>query len=94
MRTSHVCCGVNCFFANEKYNLVDACGNQTGITSMGRRNIVGVRCSIRMEVPIAEDGELLIPEEYLRFLTALANKKMEANFQRTQKFLSNFKDQV
>ncbi len=74
--------------------LVDACGNQTGITSMGRRNIVGVRCSIRMEVPIAEDGELLIPEEYLRFLTALANKKMETNFQRTQKFLSNFKDQV
>jgi len=47
-----------------------------------------------MEVPIAEDGELLIPEEYLRFLTALANKKMESNFQRTQKFLSNFKDQV
>ncbi len=73
---------------------VDACGNQTGITSMGRRNIVGVRCSIRMEVPIAEDGGLLVPEEYLRFLTALANKKMEANFQRTQKFLSNFKDQV
>jgi tRNA(Phe) wybutosine-synthesizing methylase Tyw3 len=67
---------------------------ESGITSMGRRNIVGVRCSIRMEVPIAEDGELLIPEEYLRFLTALANKKMEANFQRTQKFLSNFKDQV
>lgn len=61
---------------------------------MGKRNIVGVRCSIRMEVPIAQSGHLLVSEEYLRFLTTLANQKMELNRQRTDTFLTRYIDQV
>lgn len=65
-----------------------------GITGMGKRNIVGVRCSIRLEVPIVQAGQLLVTDEYLQFLTALANQKMDLNRQRTDTFLLKFIDQV
>jgi len=61
---------------------------------MGKRNIVGVRCSIRLEVPIVQAGHTLVTDDYLRFLTGLANKKMELNRQRTDIFLLKFIDQV
>lgn len=61
---------------------------------MGKRNIVGVRCSIRLEVPIVLAGNMLVTEDYLRFLTALANRKMELNRQRTDTFSVKFMDQV
>ena len=61
---------------------------------MGKRNIVGVRCSIRLEVPIVQAGHALVTDDYLRFLTTLANKKMELNRQRTDTFLLKFIDQV
>ncbi|BBN02828.1 tRNA wybutosine-synthesizing protein 3 [Marchantia polymorpha subsp. ruderalis] len=63
---------------------------ESGITSAGKRFILAVRCSIRMEVPIADEGELLVTEEYLRYLTRLANKKMVLNQQRIDRFLSTF----
>ena len=61
---------------------------------MGKRNIVGVRCSIRLEVPVAEAGHVLVPESYLGFLTALANQKMKLNRQRSDQFMTNFIAQV
>lgn len=61
---------------------------------MGKRNIVGVRCSIRLEVPIVQAGRMLVTDDYLRFLTALANKKMDLNRQRTDTFLVKFIEQV
>lgn len=61
---------------------------------MGKRNIVGVRCSIRLEVPIVQAGRTLVTDDYLRFLTTLSNKKMELNRQRTDSFLVKFIDQV
>lgn len=67
---------------------------KSGITGMGKRNIVGVRCSIRLEVPIAEAGDVLVPESYLRFLTASANQKMKLNRQRSDQFMTNFIAQV
>lgn len=65
-----------------------------GITGMGKRNIVGVRCSIRLEVPIVQAGQSLVTDEYLQFLTALANQKMDLNRQRTDTLLLKFIDQV
>lgn len=61
---------------------------------MGKRNIVGVRCSIRLEVPIVKAGHTLVTGDYLRFLTSLANNKMELNRQRIDMFLLKFIDQV
>lgn len=73
---------------------VSAGFRESGISGMGKRNIVGVRCSIRLEVPIVLAGNMLVTEDYLRFLTALANRKMELNRQRTDTFSVKFMDQI
>ncbi|KAM7264602.1 hypothetical protein ACFE04_002285 [Oxalis oulophora] len=64
------------------------CGfRESGITSAnGKRVIVGVRCSIRMEVPLGERRNVLASKEYVRFLVEVANEKMEANRRRTEVF--------
>jgi tRNA(Phe) wybutosine-synthesizing methylase Tyw3 len=36
----------------------------------GSRVMVGVRCAIRLEAPLADGGELLVPDAYLRYLVA------------------------
>ncbi|KAJ7557692.1 hypothetical protein O6H91_04G005500 [Diphasiastrum complanatum] len=66
---------------------------ESGITSCKNRVIVAIRCSIRLEVPVAQDGLLLVSLDYLRFLTKLANDKMVANHQRTEKFFALFSHQ-
>uniref|UniRef100_A0A7N0UT81 SAM-dependent methyltransferase TRM5/TYW2-type domain-containing protein n=2 Tax=Kalanchoe fedtschenkoi TaxID=63787 RepID=A0A7N0UT81_KALFE len=59
---------------------------ESGITSVGKRVIVGIRCSIRMEVPLGETGRVLVSTEYVEFLVGVANQKMEANRKRTDGF--------
>lgn len=39
-----------------------------------------------MEFPIAENGELLVSEEYLRYVVNYGNKKIEDNFRRIRTF--------
>ncbi|KAL2642169.1 hypothetical protein R1flu_009756 [Riccia fluitans] len=63
---------------------------ESGITSAGKRCIVAIRCSIRMEVPIADGGQVLVTERYLEYLVNLANKKMVLNQQRIDRFLATF----
>ncbi|WCJ20164.1 tRNA wybutosine-synthesizing protein 2/3/4 [Euphorbia peplus] len=60
---------------------------ESGITSVSKKRvIVGIRCSIRMEVPLGESDKLLVSPEYVRFLVEVGNEKMEANGKRTQSF--------
>ena len=62
---------------------------ESGITSANnKRVIVGIRCSIRMEVPLGDSDRILVSEEYVKFLVDVANQKMEANWKRTHGFLS------
>lgn len=66
---------------------------ESGITSANnKRVIVGIRCSIRMEVPLGDSDRILVSEEYVKFLVDVANQKMEANWKRTQGFLSGLID--
>lgn len=65
---------------------------ESGMSSVGKRIIVAVRSSIRLEVPIGEKGRLLVPEEYLQFLTASANRKFLLNHERIIRFMSTFID--
>ncbi|KAH6558001.1 hypothetical protein KP509_1Z082800 [Ceratopteris richardii] len=67
---------------------------ESGVTNLRKRIIVAVRCSIRIETPIARDGQLLVSEDYLRFLVELANSKMTRNSQRTLRFFSAFVGQI
>lgn len=59
---------------------------ESGITSAGKRVIVAIRCSIRMEVPLGTTEKLLVSPEFVRYLVDVANEKMEANRKRTERF--------
>ncbi|KAA8520067.1 hypothetical protein F0562_014323 [Nyssa sinensis] len=66
-----------------------SCGfRESGITSVNKRVIVAIRCSIRLEVPLGDTNNLLVSPEYVRYLIGVANEKMEANRRRTDNFLT------
>ncbi|KAL5730750.1 hypothetical protein ACHQM5_003542 [Ranunculus cassubicifolius] len=68
-----------------------SCGfRESGITSVHKRVIIAIRCSIRLEVPLGEIGKLMVSPNYVRFLVGLANEKMENNRKRTDCFFQVF----
>jgi len=64
---------------------------ESGIMGGPRRVLVGIRCSLRLEVPICSDGKPLVPAEYTRYLIALANLKFDENTKRIAAFRKEFK---
>ncbi|KAG4146669.1 hypothetical protein ERO13_D05G173300v2 [Gossypium hirsutum] len=78
--------------AQSLVSLAIACGfRESGITSVSKRLIVGIRCSIRLEVPLGDTQKIMVSEDYLKFLVGVANEKMEANWKRTEGFLRAFR---
>lgn len=63
---------------------------ESGVTSVKKRVIVGIRCSLRLEVPLGESGNVLVSQDYVRFLVGIANQKLEANSRRIDGFLQAF----
>lgn len=63
---------------------------ESGVTSVKKRIIVGIRCSLRLEVPLGESGNVLVSQDYVRFLVGIANQKLEANSRRIDGFLQAF----
>ena len=57
---------------------------ESGAT-LGNRVMIAIRCSLRLEVPVANGGELLVPESYLRYIIRLANEKFGENEGRVRK---------
>lgn len=51
-----------------------------------RRTIATIRTSIRLEAPIAERGNLVVPHEYIRYLVRVANEKMARSHDRARRF--------
>jgi hypothetical protein len=66
----------------------------SGITSLQKRAMVAIRCSIRMEVPLGQIDELVVSPEYVRYLVRIANSKMEANKRRMNGFLDLLQTKV
>ncbi|XP_073108372.1 tRNA wybutosine-synthesizing protein 2/3/4 isoform X2 [Elaeis guineensis] len=65
-----------------------SCGfRESGMTSIQKRIMVAIRCSIRLEVPLGQTGLIMISPEYVRYLVRIANDKMEENRKRTDGFL-------
>ena len=60
---------------------------ESGAT-LGARVMIAIRCSLRLEVPVADDGDLLVTETYLRYLIRLANGKFRENEERVGKLES------
>lgn len=72
-----------------------ACGfRESGITSIQKRIIIAIRCSIRLEVPLGQVGSIMVPQEYVRYLVGIANEKMEANKKRTDGLLDGLQYKV
>ncbi|CAC5393554.1 TYW3 [Mytilus coruscus] len=76
------------------------CAVQSGFRnsgiSLGKKGkiIVGVRSTHSMEVPLSHSGQLLVSSEYVEYLISLANKKMEENFRRIDRFYENLKSAI
>ncbi|BDA41177.1 probable tRNA wybutosine-synthesizing protein 5 at C-terminar half [Coccomyxa sp. Obi] len=72
----------------------DAGYRESGVTGdESSRVIAGIRCSIRLEVPVTDGQRLLVSHDYLRHLVKLANQKMEANWERIERFHALFRQQ-
>lgn len=73
--------------AQHLVSLAISCGfRESGITSVSKRVIVAIRCSIRLEVPLGEGETVMVTREYVEYLVRVANDKMEANRKRTDLF--------
>ncbi|XP_006021827.2 tRNA wybutosine-synthesizing protein 3 homolog, partial [Alligator sinensis] len=61
----------------------------SGIT-VGRRGkiMMAVRSTHCLEVPLSQMGKLMVTEEYVDFLVQIANRKMEENLKRIDRFYS------
>lgn len=85
---SRVCCEekVQCRDwekAQQLLELAIAAGFRESGILMGRRIMLGIRTTANsMEFPIAENGQLLVTEEYLRYVVEYGNKKFEDNLRR------------
>ncbi|XP_075871615.1 tRNA wybutosine-synthesizing protein 3 homolog [Nelusetta ayraudi] len=51
--------------------------------------MTAVRSTHGLEVPLSQEGKLLVEPEYIHFLTQVANKKMEENLRRIHRFYHN-----
>ncbi|GER44932.1 tRNA wybutosine-synthesizing protein 2/3/4 [Striga asiatica] len=70
-------------------SLAISCGfRESGITGAGKRMIIAIRCSIRMEVPLGDTKKFMVSPEYVEYLVEVANEKMAANRKRTDLFFS------
>ncbi|CAG2176346.1 unnamed protein product [Oppiella nova] len=69
------------------------CGfRNSGLTiSKSDRIIVAVRSCHSLEVPIICDKELIVTEDYMKYITEVANQKMRQNFEKINKFYSMVK---
>ncbi|XP_027876379.1 tRNA wybutosine-synthesizing protein 3 homolog isoform X3 [Xiphophorus couchianus] len=56
--------------------------------------VSAVRSTHGLEVPLSRHGKLLVDEDYIQFLTQIANQKMEENLRRVQRFFQNFQSAV
>ncbi|XP_077391771.1 tRNA wybutosine-synthesizing protein 3 homolog isoform X2 [Festucalex cinctus] len=56
--------------------------------------LMAVRCTHSLEVPLSHQGKLLVSHEYVHFLIGIANKKMEENLRRIERFYQSIQTTV
>ncbi|XP_009882257.1 PREDICTED: tRNA wybutosine-synthesizing protein 3 homolog [Charadrius vociferus] len=66
---------------------VDSGFRNSGITvGRGGKIMMAVRSTHCLEVPLSHKGKLMVSEEYVEFLVHVANRKMEENIRRIDRF--------
>lgn len=68
------------------------CGFKNSGIMLGKKIMVAVRSTLRLEVPLVHAGAVLVDAAYVRTLAALANGKMAENFARIAKFFAACQD--
>ncbi|XP_010137870.1 PREDICTED: tRNA wybutosine-synthesizing protein 3 homolog, partial [Buceros rhinoceros silvestris] len=66
---------------------IDSGFRNSGITvGRGGKIVMAVRSTHCLEVPLTHKGKLMVSEEYIEFLIDIANRKMEENSRRIDRF--------
>ena len=63
-----------------------ACGFKNSGIVVGKRFIVGIRGTIKLDSPITKDGKYIVSNEYVQLLADLSNSKFEENQKRIDSF--------
>lgn len=66
---------------------------ESGIMGGSKRCLVGIRCSIRLEVPVRSGDAILVPDSYLAYLTREANRKFGQNLKKIAAFRAAFRSE-
>mmetsp|Transcript_10846 Transcript_10846/g.32478 ORF Transcript_10846/g.32478 Transcript_10846/m.32478 type:complete len:266 (+) Transcript_10846:217-1014(+) len=77
--------------AQRLVKVVLACGYKNSGMLVGKRVIVAVRSTLKLDIPVAMGGALVVSDAYLLQVLRLANEKMEENFRRTDAFFEALK---
>nr|CAD7428461.1 unnamed protein product [Timema monikensis] len=88
---------IRCFTLNHA-KLLHTCALEAGFRNSGitlgkhGKVMLAVRSCMGLEVPISENGELLVSHKYLEFLVRKANEKVEENQSRTERLMTCVKN--
>ncbi len=86
----HICCR-DMGAAKTLVDLAHKMGfKHSGIISMSKRIMVEIVSTERIDTPISKEGKLLVSEDYITFLVEKANKKLDKNRERIDKFKKSF----
>ncbi|XP_061694269.1 tRNA wybutosine-synthesizing protein 3 homolog isoform X2 [Syngnathoides biaculeatus] len=93
-----------CKFDDVMSALVSSCGNAVlkfepfilhlQCRTLGDAQLMAIRSTHSLEVPLSHQGKLLVSHEYLEFLIGIANQKMGDNLRRIQRFYQTLKTTV
>lgn len=56
--------------------------------------MVGIRSGLKLEAPLAFDGQRLVDDGYLERLTTIANSMFESNVERIDRFEARFRKAI
>lgn len=79
--------------AQRLMKVVLGCGYKNSGMLVGKRFMVAVRSTLRLDVPVVFDGKIAVSSQYMHQLIALANEKMEENERRTNEFFDALKNE-
>jgi len=72
--------------ANELYSKAKLAGwKKSGIIAIGKRYVVELNSTERLEFPIINDNEILVNDEFLRILVKRANEKLKKTWKKIRK---------
>ncbi|MGE0793194.1 MAG: tRNA wybutosine-synthesizing 3 family protein [Candidatus Woesearchaeota archaeon] len=86
----HICCKT----IDDAKKLILICQEiglkDSGIMSLNEKIIVKINGSERIDAPVGVDGKLIVDENYLKFVTELANEKLKKTHEKIQKLQKIF----